>query len=197
MRMQLGKEILKMDENKEALEEKNTEDEGRTYTQEEVEKLLQSEADKRVTAALKKAERKQEAAVKEAARLAKMDEEQRYQYELEQREKAIAAKERELALAENKAAAAAVLSNRGLSAELVNLVVAEDADLMNSNISLLEKAFKQSVKAEVEKRLASTTPKKNLPLDNAIDKDSFRHMSLAQQVEIYNNQPELYKSLTQ
>lgn len=195
--MQLGKEILKMDENKEALEEKDTEDEGRTYTQEEVEKLLQSEADKRVTAALKKAERKQEAAVKEAARLAKMDEEQRYQYELEQREKAIAAKERELALAENKAAAAAVLSNRGLSAELVNLVVAEDADLMNSNISLLEKAFKQSVKAEVEKRLASTTPKKNLPLDNAIDKDSFRHMSLAQQVEIYNNQPELYKSLTQ
>lgn len=195
--MQLGKEILKMDENKEALEEKDTEAEGRTYTQEEVEKLLQSEADKRVTAALKKAERKQEAAVKEAARLAKMDEEQRYQYELEQREKAIAAKERELALAENKAAAAAVLSNRGLSAELVNLVVAEDADLMNSNISLLEKAFKQSVKAEVEKRLASTTPKKNLPLDNAIDKDSFRHMSLAQQVEIYNNQPELYKSLTQ
>lgn len=186
-----------MDENKEALEEKDTEDEARTYTQEEVEKLLQSEADKRVTAALKKAERKQEAAVKEAARLAKMDEEQRYQYELEQREKAIAAKERELALAENKAAAAAVLSNRGLSAELVNLVVAEDADLMNSNISLLEKAFKQSVKAEVEKRLASTTPKKNLPLDNAIDKDSFRHMSLAQQVEIYNNQPELYKSLTQ
>lgn len=195
--MQLGKEILKMDENKEALEEKDTEAEGRTYTQEEVEKLLQSEADKRVTAALKKAERKQEAAVKEAARLAKMDEEQRYQYELEQREKAIAAKERELALAENKAAAATVLSNRGLSAELVNLVVAEDADLMNSNISLLEKAFKQSVKAEVEKRLASTTPKKNLPLDNAIDKDSFRHMSLAQQVEIYNNQPELYKSLTQ
>lgn len=186
-----------MDENKEALEEKDTEVEGRTYTQEEVEKLLQSEADKRVTAALKKAERKQEAAVKEAARLAKMDEEQRYQYELEQREKAIAAKERELALAENKAAAATVLSNRGLSAELVNLVVAEDADLMNSNISLLEKAFKQSVKAEVEKRLASTTPKKNLPLDNALTRDSFRNMSFAQQLEIYNNNPELYKQLTQ
>lgn len=186
-----------MDENNEALEEKDTEDEGRTYTQEEVEKLLQSEADKRVTAALKKAERKQEAAVKEAARLAKMDEEQRYQYELEQREKAIAAKERELALAENKAAAATVLSNRGLSAELVNLVVAEDADLMNSNISLLEKAFKQSVKAEVEKRLASTTPKKNLPLDNAVTRDSFRNMSFAQQLDIYNNNPELYKQLTQ
>lgn len=186
-----------MDENKEALlEEKDTEAEGRTYTQEEVEKLLQSEADKRVTAALKKAERKQEAAVKEAARLAKMDEEQRYQYELEQREKAIAAKERELALAENKAAAAAVLSNRGLSAELVNLVVAEDAEVMNSNISLLEKCFKASVKAEVEKRLASTTPKKNLPMDANIDRDSFRKMSLMQQSQLLKEQPELYKSLT-
>lgn len=185
-----------MEENTNVEEVQETE-EARTYTQEEVEKLLQSEADKRVTAALKKAERKQEAAVKEAARLAKMDEEQRYQYELEQREKAIAAKERELALAENKAAAATVLSNRGLSAELVNLVVAEDADVMNANISLLEKAFKQSVKNEVEKRLASTTPKKNLPMDNAITQESFRHMSLAQQVEIFNNQPELYKSLTQ
>lgn len=185
-----------MEENTNVEEVQETED-ARTYTQEEVEKLLQSEADKRVTAALKKAERKQEAAVKEAARLAKMDEEQRYQYELEQREKAIAAKERELALAENKAAAATVLSNRGLSAELVNLVVAEDADVMNANISLLEKAFKQSVKNEVEKRLASTTPKKNLPMDNAITQESFRHMSLAQQVEIFNNQPELYKSLTQ
>ena len=184
-----------MEENANVEEVQETE--SRTYTQEEVEKLLQSEADKRVTAALKKAERKQEAAVKEAARLAKMDEEQRYQYELEQREKAIAAKERELALAENKAAAATVLSNRGLSAELVNLVVAEDADVMNANISLLEKAFKQSVKNEVEKRLASTTPKKNLPMDNAITQESFRHMSLTQQVEIFNNQPELYKSLTQ
>jgi hypothetical protein len=189
------KRRIQMEENANVEEVQETE--SRTYTQEEVEKLLQSEADKRVTAALKKAERKQEAAVKEAARLAKMDEEQRYQYELEQREKAIAAKERELALAENKAAAATVLSNRGLSAELVNLVVAEDADVMNANISLLEKAFKQSVKNEVEKRLASTTPKKNLPMDNAITQESFRHMSLAQQVEIFNNQPELYKSLTQ
>ena len=186
-----------MEETTEVLETNEELQQEKTYTQEEVEMLLQSEADKRVTAALKKAERKQEAAVKEAARLAKMDEEQRYHYELEQREKAIAAKERELALAENKAAAATVLSNRGLSAELVNLVVAEDADVMNANISLLEKCFKSSVKAEVEKRLASTTPKKNLPMDDALTKDSFRHMSLAQQVEIFNNQPELYKQLTQ
>ena len=182
------------------MEETNQEttvEEPKTYTQEEVDKLLQSEADRRVSEAMKKAERKKEAAIKEATKLAKMDEEQRYQYELEQREKAIADKERELALAENKATASMVLSNRGISAELVNLVVAEDADTMNKNIQLLEKAFKESVKAEVEKRLATSTPKKNLPLDTAISRDSFRKMPLSKQAEIYRTNPELYKTLTQ
>ena len=182
------------------MEETNQEttvEEPKTYTQEEVDKLLQSEADRRVSEAMKKAERKKEAAIKEATKLAKMDEEQRYQYELEQREKAIADKERELALAENKATASMVLSNRGISAELVNLVVAEDADTMNQNIQLLEKAFKESVKAEVEKRLATSTPKKNLPLDTAISRDSFRKMPLSKQAEIYRTNPELYKTLTQ
>lgn len=182
------------------MEETNQEttvEEPKTYTQEEVDKLLQSEADRRVNEAMKKAERKKEAAIKEATKLAKMDEEQRYQYELEQREKAIADKERELALAENKATASMVLSNRGISAELVNLVVAEDADTMNQNIQLLEKAFKESVKAEVEKRLATSTPKKNLPLDTAISRDSFRRMPLSKQAEIYRTNPELYKTLTQ
>lgn len=184
-----------MDETTQVAEEVKGE-EAKTYTQEEVDKLLQSEADRRVSEAMKKAERKKEAAIKEATKLAKMDEEQRYQYELEQREKAIADKERELALAENKATASMVLSNRGMSAELVSLVVAEDADTMNSNINLLEKAFKASVKAEVEKRLATSTPKKNLPLDAAITKDSFRKMSLSQQAEIYRTNPDLYNTLT-
>lgn len=176
--------------------EENESTEPRTYTQEEVDKLLQSESDKRVTEALKKAERKNQAKVKEATKLAQMNEEQKYQYELEQREKAIADKERELALAENKATASQVLASRGISADLVSLVVAEDADTMNDNINLLEKAFKASVKAEVEKRLSTSTPKKNLPLDGTITQDQFRKMTLSQQANLYREQPELYKKLT-
>lgn len=176
--------------------EENESNEPRTYTQEEVDKLLQSESDKRVTEALKKAERKNQAKVKEATKLAQMNEEQKYQYELEQREKAIADKERELALAENKATASQVLASRGISADLVGLVVAEDADTMNDNINLLEKAFKASVKAEVEKRLSTSTPKKNLPLDGTITQDQFRKMTLSQQANLYREQPELYKKLT-
>lgn len=168
----------------------------RTYTEEEVRELLQKEGDKRVSEAMKKAERKSAAKIKEATKLAQMNEEQKFQYELEQREKAIEAKEKELALAENKATASQVLADRGLSAKLVDMVVATDADEMMSNINLLDAAFKASVKSEVEKRLASKTPKKNLPLDSHVTKEQFRSMPLSQQAELYRQNPELYKQLS-
>lgn len=168
----------------------------KTYSQEDFDKALQSQVDKRVTQALKTAERKAEARVKEAEKLAKMNEQQRYQYQLETREKAIAEKEKALALAENKATAASVLADKGISAKLVDFVVAEDADTMMNNINLLEAEFKASVKAEVEKRLATSTPKKNLPTDKAITKDIFNKMKLTEQAELFNTNPELYKQLT-
>ena len=168
----------------------------RTYTEEEVRELLQKEGDKRVSEAMKKAERKSQAKIKEAQKLAQMNEEQKFQYELEQREKAIAAKEKELALAENKATASQILADRGISAQLVDMVVAEDADEMMENINRLDNAFKASVKAEVEKRLATKTPKKNLPLDTHITKEQFRAMPLSQQAELYKQNPDLYKQLS-
>lgn len=169
--------------------------ETKTYTQEEVNDLLQKEADKRVTEALKKAERKNADKVKEAEKLAKMDADERYKYELEQREAAIAEKEKQLALAENKTVCATILSDKGLPVGLVDFVVDVDADTMNGKIKTLDKYFKNAVKAEVEKRLSSTTPKKNLPIDGVITKEDFRKMSLSQQAELARNNPELYQSL--
>lgn len=170
--------------------------EPKTYSQEEFDKALQSEVDRRVTQAMEKANRKADARVKEAEKLAKMNEQQRYEYELESREKAIAEKEKQLALAENKATAASILADKGISAKLVDFVVAEDADTMNENIKLLEQEFKASVKAEVEKRLATTTPKKNLPPDAVITKESFSKMKLTEQAQLFQTNPELYRQLT-
>ena len=168
----------------------------KTYTQEEVDALLQKEADRRVTEALKKQERKNADKVREAEKLAQMNEQQKYEYQLEQREKAILEKEKALALAENKNEASKILAEKGLSLALVDFVVAEEAETMNANISLLEKAFKQSVKAEVEKRLGSSSPKKNLPPDESITKESFMKLSLIKQQELARENPDLYKSLT-
>lgn len=168
---------------------------GRTYTEEE----FQAEIDRRVTAALKKQKKKSEEEnaekIKEAQRLAQMDADERYRYELEQREKQIAEKETELALAENKAECAKILSGKGLDAELVDLVVDADAETMNARITLLDKHFKASVKAEVEKRLAGAPPKKGSGFSDTLTREEFMKMSIAEQQKLYNENPELYRSL--
>lgn len=169
--------------------------ETKTYTQAEVDALLQQESDRRVTAALKKQEQKNAEKLKEAQKLAQMNEQEKYEYELKQRELAIAEKEKELALAENKSEASKILAEKGISLQLVDFVVAEDAETMKANIDLLDTAFKQSVKAEVEKRLAGNAPKKGLSIDKTITKEQFRKMSYNDIVALKNENPELYNSL--
>lgn len=167
----------------------------KTYTQEEVDKMLQSEVDRRITSALKKQAKSNEAKIKEAQKLAQMNESEKFQYELEQREKAIEEKEKALALAENKNEASKILADKGLSLSLVDFVIAEDAETMNSNIRLLEKAFKDSVKREVEKRLGSSAPKKNLPIEDTITKDKAMKMGIRERQNLLNENPELYNQL--
>ena len=169
--------------------------ETKLFTQEEVDALLQREGDKRVTEALKKAERKNAERVKEAQKLAQMNESEKYQYELEQREKAIEEKEKALALAENKNEASKILADKGLSLSLVDFVVAEDAETMNDRIKVLDKAFKESIKREVEKRLGSSAPKKNLPPDETITKEQAKKMTIIQRQNLLNSNPDLYKTL--
>lgn len=166
-----------------------------TFTQEELDALIQKHADQRVSQAMKTAEKKQQAKIREAQKLAQMSATEKYEYELNQREQAIAEKEHQLALAENKNEASKILADKGLSVALVDFVVAEDAETMNANIQLLEGEFKKCVKAEVEKRLATSTPKKNLPLDETITKETFNKMSVLQQAEIYRTNPDLYNRL--
>ena len=168
-----------------------TEETVKTYTQEEVEALLQAETDRRVTSALKKAELKNAAKIKEAEKLAQMNEQEKFEYQLRQREQAIAEKEKELALMENKNEASKILAERGISLALVDFIVAEDADTMKANIDTLDKAFKASVKAEVEKRLASNAPKKNFVDSDAVTKESFMKLSVREQQELLRNNPDL------
>lgn len=67
---------------------------------------------------------------------------------------------------------------------------------MKANIDLLDKAFKSSVKAEVEKRLASTSPKKSLPLDEGMTKDKFNSLSITELNRLYQENPEIFEQFT-
>lgn len=170
----------------------NTE-EVKTYTQEEVMQLLQSEADKRVTAALKK----QQAKYEKQLSLSKLDGSEREKAEKDNR---IAELEEQLAafqIERNKSELKSVLSARGLSAEFADIVsITDDIEASQSNIDKLDKLFKAAVKAEVEKRLAGNTPKGNGGSTPAtITKEVAAKMPLAELQKLMKEQPELYNKL--
>lgn len=180
-------------QNNEAQTVENNENQPRLYSEEEVQTLLQKETDRRVTAALQKQEKKTAEKVREAEKLAKMNEEEKFRYELDQREAAIAAKEKELALMENKNEASKILADKGLSLALVDFVVAEDADTMATNIKVLEQAFKASVKAEVEKRMGGSTPKKAAAANKALTPEEFSKLPYSEMIALKQQDPELWR----
>ena len=164
----------------------------KTYTQEEVMALLQSESDKRVTAALKK----QEAKHQKELTLSKLDDEARAKAEKDSR---IAELEEQLAqftIEKNRSELKSVLASRNLSAEFADIIVIND-DIKESqaNIDKLDKLFKAAVTAEVEKRLAGTTPKGNGSGTAEPTLKDIRKMSLAELDDLRVKNPELYKKL--
>lgn len=168
----------------------------KTFTEEEVNKLLQAEADRRVSAALKKQEHKFLTQMQEAEKLRAMNEEQKVQYQLEQREKQIQEKEREFALLQNKYQAQSIMNEKNIPLAFVDFIVAEDAETMMSNITLFEREFRAAVRAEVDKRIASPAPKAGIGVAKGITKEEFSRMTLAQQSELYMQDPELFKQLS-
>lgn len=172
-------------------------EEVKTYSEEEVARMLQAEADRRVSQALAKQQAKFKQQMDEAEKLRTMNEEQKAQYQLEQRIKEIEAKEKEFALKENRYEAQKIMAEKNIPLAFADFIVAEDAETMMANISLFEKEFRAAVRAEVDKRIASPAPKANIGVDTAITKEQFMKMTIAQQMELYKQDPELYKRLTQ
>jgi hypothetical protein len=167
-------------------------EETKTYTQEEVLALLQSEADKRVTAALKKQQQKYEKQLS----LSKLDGDERAKAEKDNR---IAELEQQLAefqIERNRSELKSVLSSRGLSAEFADIIaINDDIEASQSNIDKLDKLFKAAVKAEVEKRLAGNAPKGNGGAPAEITKESAMKMSMAEMNALEKSNPELFKKL--
>jgi hypothetical protein len=168
----------------------------KTYTESEVQALLQREGDRRVSSALNKQKKEFEKQVAESEKLKAMDENQRKEYEYSQKLQELEAREREFAIAQNKLEATKVLANRELPIEFVDYIVAEDADTMMENITVFERAFKSAVADAVAKKIASPTPKNGSTKQTGMTKEEFRKLNVAQQTEIYRTNPELYNQLT-
>lgn len=188
--MEINETNINVNENGEST---NDTPEVKTYTQDEVLALLQSETDKRVNQALKK----QQAKYEKQLSLSKLDGDERAKAEKDNR---IAELEQQLAefhVERNRSELKSVLSSRGLSAEFADIIaINDDIEASQANIDKLDKLFKAAVKAEVERRLAGNTPKGNGSNGPAeITKESAKKMSLAEMTELAQSNPELYKKL--
>lgn len=166
-----------------------TEPEAKTYTQEEVLRLLQSESDKRVNQALAKQKKEYEKKLS----LTSLDEQQRKDAEAQMRIEELQNQLAQFQIEKNKSELKSVLSSRGLSAEFADIIsIGEDITEAQTNIDTLDRLFKAAVKAEVEKRLAGNTPKGNSSSTGEITKEAVKKMSMAELNKLAIEQPEIF-----
>ena len=165
--------------------------ENKTYTAEEVQQLLQSEADRRVQQALATQQKKFEKQLS----LSKLDGAEREKAERDQRIAELEEQLREFTVEKNKSELKSVLSARGLSAEFADIVnISDNLEEAQANIEKLDKLFKDAVKNEVETRLEGNTPKGN-NVSTKLTKETARKMTIAEMNELAEKDPALFKEL--
>ena len=168
------------------------EQETKTYTQEEVLKLLQSEADKRVNQALAKQKKEYEKKLS----LSSLDEQQRKEAEAQMKIQELQEQLSQFQVEKNRSELKSVLSSRGLSAEFADIInITDDIEKAQANIDALDRLFKAAVKTEVEKRLSNNTPKGNGASTAEITKEKARKMSMAELNQLAQERPELFQKL--
>ncbi|MDS3325440.1 DUF4355 domain-containing protein [Streptococcus pneumoniae] len=125
----------------------------RTFTRAEIGKMLSAERSKW--------EAEQEAKENEAKKLAKMNADEKQKYQLDQREQELADREKAIARKELTAEAKAMLSERDLPVELVNVVDLTNAETVSESITSIQKAWEESVQKGVSERMKGSAPIKN------------------------------------
>ena len=164
----------------------------KTYTAEEVAKLIQAEADRRTNQALAKQKKEYEKKLS----LSSLDEQQRKEAEAQMRIEELQAQLAEFQIEKNKSELKSVLSSRGLDVRFADIInISDDLEASQQNIDTLDKLFKAAVKAEVEKRLAGNAPKGNGSSSAEITKETAKKMSLAELNKLAMEQPEIYNKL--
>ncbi|MDV7688770.1 DUF4355 domain-containing protein [Enterococcus casseliflavus] len=135
------------------------EETGKTFSRDEVAKMIAAETKKAVTAA----EEKWRAEKDEAAKLAEMDDKEKADYEKQQLEAKLAEFERKEVLSKMSEQASEMLSEKGATPtkEMLRLIVSEDAETTSSNVKTYlasVEAEREAIKAEYEKRLGGKVP---------------------------------------
>jgi len=126
-------------------------------------KAYQSEFDKRVAKAQETARQKWEAEAKaqadEAAKLAKMQADEKLEYERKKREDELTKREADVTRREVRAEAITQLTTKGLPAELADILDCSSAENCKKSMEAVEKAFNKAVEKKTNDKLRGTPPK--------------------------------------
>lgn len=170
----------------------STNEETKTFTQEEVLKLLQQEGDRRVSEALKKAQKKHD---KELS-LSRLDGDEREKAEKDNKIAELEEKLAQYEIEKNKSELKSVLASRGLSAEFADIIlISDDIEASQANIDKLDRLFKKAVQIEVEKRLAGNAPKGNAATSTELTRETAKKLSLAEMNALAEREPEKFNKL--
>ena len=133
------------------------------YSHAEVENIINRRFAKLQRESEKQAEQARKEGISEGEKLATMSAEERIKAQQEKaesdfkaREDALKQREAELTRKELRAQAVETLTGKGLPASLADILTFTDAEACNASIATVEKAFRDAVKAEVDKRLAAS-----------------------------------------
>ncbi|SOB42746.1 DUF4355 domain-containing protein [Latilactobacillus sakei] len=162
----------------------------KTFTQEQVNQMVKDR--------LERERKKTEAKVEEAAKLAKMNADQKKDYEAQQVLKRAEEAESKLARLEMQAEARTMVSDLGvnLTDEDLALVVTADADSTKANVGQLTdliSRIQDQVKTEM---LKGTTPKASGQSTTVATADDFSKMSTSERVTFARENPDKFKEYT-
>lgn len=162
-----------------------TKSEGKTYTDEELQKLIQSESDKRVTQAMessrakweKEYQEKLEKEKSEAEKLAKMTADERAKAKFEKEKQEFEEERIKFQRDQLELETVKELGKQGLDVEFSSFLMGENAESTNKNIKLFKEKFDSAVEKAVTERLKGKTPK-TTDKDTTISVDKLKGMSI-------------------
>lgn len=144
----------------ETVDNPETTEADKTFTQAELNHIVQERVQRAVANAEKEAEDKIKQAQSEGERLAKMTKDERAKEEEAKRLADIEAREKAIAVKELRIETQSLLSDEGLPIEFLDVVMADTAEAVKDNIASVRKVFDEAVEKRVNERLTQDKPRR-------------------------------------
>ena len=144
----------------ETVDNPETTEADKTFTQDELDHIVQERVQRAVAKAQKDAEDKIKQAQSEGERLAKLTKDERAKEEEAKRLADLEAREKAIAIKELRIETQSLLSDEGLPIEFLDVVMADTAESVKENIASIRKVFDEAVEKRVNERLTQDKPRR-------------------------------------